>query len=177
MRAPPAPPPRAGTPPSRRKPGPWPLGAALARAGLRRGAVFLRGELGAGKTTLVRGFLRELGIGGTIRSPTYTLVEEYRAGGTDVRHYDLYRLGGPAELEYLGLRDHLLAGALCFFEWPERGAGALPEPVLEVHLAHGLDGATALPSTGRNVSCVGHDAEGRRLVDRLGLDLSLASSL
>ena len=112
------------------------LGAALARAGLREGAVHLAGDLGAGKTTFVRGFLRALGVAGPIRSPTFTLVEEYRAGATAVVHYDLYRLSDAEELEYLGIRDHLGSGALCFFEWPERGAGVLPAPVLDVRFDH-----------------------------------------
>ena len=153
------------------------LGAAFARAGLRRGAVFLRGELGTGKTTFVRGFLRELGTPGMIRSPTYTLVEEYRAGGLEVRHYDLYRLGSPEELEFLGLRDHLLAGSLCFFEWPERGIGMLPEPVLEVRLGHARDGARSAAATGRVVECVGRARDGVHVLDRLRQIPNLVSSL
>ena len=112
------------------------LGAALAGAGLRRGAVHLAGELGCGKTTLVRGFLRASGVTGTIRSPTFTMVEEYRIGTMVVAHYDLYRLADPAELELLGLRDHLAEGSLLFFEWPDRGAGMVPEPTLDIRLGH-----------------------------------------
>ena len=112
------------------------LGAALARSGLSRGAVYLIGELGTGKTTLVRGFLRAAGVTGTIRSPTFTLVEEYRIGAMTVGHYDLYRLSEPEELEFLGLRDHLAADSLCFFEWPERGAGVLPDPDVEIRFEY-----------------------------------------
>ena len=112
------------------------LGAALARSGLSRGAVHLIGELGTGKTTLVRGFLRAAGVTGTIRSPTFTLVEEYRIGTMTVGHYDLYRLSEPEELEFLGLRDHLAADSLCFFEWPERGAGVLPDPDVEIRFEY-----------------------------------------
>ena len=100
------------------------LGASLARAGLRRGAVHLAGDLGSGKTTLVRGFLRACGVTGPIRSPTFTMVEEYRAGSLLVAHYDLYRVADPEELDYLGLRDHLAVESLLFVEWPERGGPA-----------------------------------------------------
>ena len=105
------------------------FGARLARARPATQALrvlFLTGELGAGKTTLVRGFVRALGITGPVRSPTYTLVEPYTAGELTVIHADLYRLRDPAELEALGLRDWAVPGHLWLIEWPERGAGHLP---------------------------------------------------
>ena len=139
------------------------LGAALARAGLRRGAVYLAGELGTGKTTLVRGFLRAAGVNGTIRSPTFTLVEEYRIGAMTVNHYDLYRLSDPEELEFLGLRDHLAGDSLCFFEWPERGADLLPEPRLEIRLEHAAGGPQA---DIRRVRCTGSELGARELLER-----------
>lgn len=140
------------------------LGAALARAGLREGAVYLAGDLGAGKTTFVRGFLRALGVAGPIRSPTFTLVEEYRAGAAAVVHYDLYRLSDAEELEYLGVRDHLGSGALCLFEWPERGAGVLPAPVLDVRFDHPPgDGAR---TDGRRVWCGAHEPGARDALER-----------
>ena len=142
------------------------LGAALARAGLREGAVYLAGELGAGKTTLVRGFLRALGVIGAIRSPTFTLVEEYRIGAATVVHYDLYRLSDAEELEYLGLRDHVGTGSLCFFEWPERGSGVLPDPALEIHFAHAGGGLDASAGQARRVRCVGRDPAAREVLDR-----------
>lgn len=116
------------------------LAGPLAASG---GCVFLRGPLGAGKTTLVRGLLRALGHAGPVRSPTYTLIEPYRVGGIDVCHVDLYRLTDPLELETLGLRDHLLPAALTLIEWPERGHGVLPRPDLEVRLAVRGDGRAA----------------------------------
>lgn len=110
------------------------LGGALAT---RAGAViFLIGDLGAGKTTLVRGLLRSLGVTGAIRSPTYTLLEPYETASRHVLHIDLYRLLDPLELENLGLADFPPAETLWLVEWPERGAGLLPTPDLEIELLH-----------------------------------------
>ena len=112
------------------------VGAALGRAlSQRRGlVVFLRGGLGAGKTTLVRGWLRALGAAGPIRSPTYTLVEPYELQRCSVLHLDLYRLSGAAELEQLGLCDIPPEECLWLVEWPERGGGRLPSPALDLSL-------------------------------------------
>ena len=116
------------------------LGAALARAYLRSGAgnsvVYLRGELGAGKTTCVRRLLRELGVDGPIRSPTYTLVESYPLAFATCVHVDLYRLQGPGEVEELGLRDNFSGACLLLVEWPERGMPILPGPDLDVLLSY-----------------------------------------
>lgn len=107
--------------------------AGLLRA--RRGlVVFLYGDLGAGKTTLVRGWLRALGVAGPIRSPTYTLVEPYELGGYSLLHMDLYRLSDPGELEQLGVYDTPPESSTWLLEWPERGAGQLPLPDLSIHL-------------------------------------------
>jgi tRNA threonylcarbamoyladenosine biosynthesis protein TsaE len=108
-------------------------GARLARtrpADRQLAVLFLTGELGAGKTTLVRGYLRAQGVTATVRSPTYTLVELYRLAGFTVLHADLYRLQDPQELEALGLREWAQEGYQWLIEWPERGRGHLPPPDL-----------------------------------------------
>ncbi len=96
--------------------------------------VFVAGDLGAGKTTLVRGILRGLGHDGPVPSPTFTLLEPYRIGGVDVIHADLYRLKDPGELEMLGMRDYL-GTCLCLVEWPERAGGWLPAPDWRIDLS------------------------------------------
>ncbi len=115
------------------------LGAALARGTgqsmLGPLVVYLQGELGSGKTTLARGLLRGLGITGTVRSPTYTLLECYESKGQRVLHVDLYRLGDAADLAPLGLRDECVPGVLMLIEWPERAAHKLPPPDLRITLA------------------------------------------
>jgi len=106
--------------------------------------VYLSGDLGAGKTTLARGFTRECGFSGAVKSPTYTLIESHAGRAVTIVHLDLYRLREPAELESLGIRDLLLPAHVWLIEWPERGAGRLPPADLNIALSvepdrHGIE--------------------------------------
>lgn len=135
------------------------FGAALAAVCPPGCIVHLHGDLGAGKTTLVRGFLRGRGHDGPVRSPTYTLIEPYELADGAVYHLDLYRLGDPEELEYLGLRDLLGGEVTLLIEWPERGEGWLPPPDLVLDIAH--------LEKGRDVAVSGLSPLGREVCTRL----------
>lgn len=112
------------------------IGRLLARTAGRPGVVYLEGELGTGKTTLVRSLLRGLGYSGKVKSPTYTLVEPYALANLTVYHLDLYRLADPEELEWLGIRDLDNRVDLLLVEWPDHGAGLLPPADLVISIEH-----------------------------------------
>ena len=116
------------------------LGASLIAACESGGVITLSGNLGAGKTTLVRGALESLGVTSGVRSPTYTLIEYYELQPLSIAHLDLYRLADGEELEYLGYRDYLNSSTICLIEWPERALGYLDSVGLEVSIDYDGDG-------------------------------------
>jgi tRNA threonylcarbamoyladenosine biosynthesis protein TsaE len=121
--------------------------------------IYLHGDLGAGKTSFARALLGAVGVGERIKSPTYSLVESYRAHGRPAWHLDLYRIADPGELEWLGLDALSDPAALVLVEWPERGAGALPAADVIVHLAYA--------GTGRKARMEPRTERGARIVSRL----------
>src|SRR5882672_2797429 len=152
------------------------LGQALARALPPMGAaasagggvvLYLRGELGAGKTTCVRSLLRTLGVTGLVRSPTYTLVETYHLATLTCVHVDLYRLQSLTEVDELGLRDLTGPGSLLMVEWPERGGAALPPADVSVSLQYAGDARQARLGARTSV--------GTEWLQNLGHDSSLSS--
>lgn len=119
------------------------LGAAFA-AGARNGlACHLRGDLGSGKTTLVRGLIRALGSAERVKSPSYTLLEHYTFSRLNLYHFDFYRFSNPSEWVNSGFREHFGPDALCLVEWPERAGSNLPPPDLEVTLQVAGEGRRA----------------------------------
>lgn len=97
---------------------------------------YLQGDLGAGKTTFARALLRGLGYEGRVKSPTYGLLEHYQLEQLDVLHLDLYRIESTDEIGYLGIADLVGDRTLLLVEWPEHGAGALPEPDFVIRFDH-----------------------------------------
>ncbi len=135
------------------------FGARLARALPGPLCIYLRGPLGAGKTTLVRGALHALGHVGPVRSPTYTILETYSVPRGEVCHLDLYRLGSAQELEDIGARELFDGRHICFVEWPQRGAGWLPPADLDLDLD--------MAGSGRRVHARAHGAAGTHLLEAL----------
>jgi tRNA threonylcarbamoyladenosine biosynthesis protein TsaE len=144
--------------------------------------VFFEGDLGAGKTTLCRGILQAFGHHGAVKSPTYTLVESYvlesdtgEVKAAQAHHFDLYRLGDPEELEFIGIRDYLEPGNFCLVEWPNRGDGILPAPDLKVAISVTATVAAEeqrldegeIKTVGRNVRIVAETERGEFFLSHL----------
>lgn len=137
------------------------FGALLAKAVQPNLTIYLHGDLGAGKTTLVRGLLRGLGFEGKVKSPTYTLVEPYEvlinhAEQINLYHFDLYRFNDEEEWEAAGFRDYFNATSVCLIEWPEKAEHVLPTPDLEIVFSINADGRTLrlLANSSRGQQCM-----------------------
>lgn len=134
------------------------LGNDLAKIAPRDLLLFLQGELGAGKTTFVRGFLQGLGYQGSVKSPTYTLVESYALKTAQVHHFDLYRIKHLAELENIGFRDYFAGNAICLIEWPENAETLLPlaDVYCKINVPPNLVGreVSLSPGTERGKKCI-----------------------
>jgi len=135
------------------------FGAQLADALGGRGAVLISGDLGAGKTTLCRGLLRQMGHEGSVKSPTFTLVEPYEIEGVCVYHFDLYRLSHPDELDYVGIDEYFSNETLCLVEWPEKAEGSLP--------SHDLELSIDVTGEKRNIRIGSNSQHGTRICESL----------
>lgn len=122
--------------------------------------VSLKGDLGAGKTTLVRALLGAMGYSGKVKSPTYALVEPYEIEGREVFHFDLYRLSDPEELDFFGLDDYFTTDSVCLVEWAEKGEGMLPPADLEIELE--------FEGQGRRMTLMPLNAKGLAVLEQLG---------
>jgi len=135
------------------------LGAALAPHLVPGMVITLRGELGAGKTTLARGLLRALGHAGRVKSPTYALVEVYELSRLSLYHFDFYRFHDPSEWIEAGFRDIFNGRNVCLVEWPEKARGQLPPADLEI--------ALEIAEPGRTATLAAFSASGERLLAAL----------
>ncbi len=121
--------------------------------------IYLRGNLGAGKTTLVRALLHALGYTGRVKSPTYTLVERYEVAGLHLRHFDLYRFRDAEEWESSGFRDEFDGQNICLVEWPEQATGLLPPADISITLD--------ILQDGRELTLHAYTAAGQKCIDAL----------
>lgn len=143
--------------------------------------IFLEGTLGAGKTTLTRGILNAFGYSGAVKSPTYTLVENYDGLSRDdlsdnnpsakpsIYHFDLYRLGDPEELEYMGIRDYFSAQSICIVEWAERGQGVLPQPDMVISLSMATQVLDQQENVGRKITIASSTPLGQNTLQKCQL--------
>ena len=134
-------------------------GADFAKAAVSGLVVYCHGDLGAGKTTFVRGFLHALGHVGKVKSPTYTLVEPYHMAGYNIYHFDLYRFIDEEEWEAAGFRDYFNPSAICFVEWPEKAENILPKPDIDLYLEPN--------STGRILKLIANSTLGKKILQKM----------
>lgn len=135
------------------------LASQLAKLCQQATVIYLEGDLGAGKTTFSRGFIQGLGHQGRVKSPTYTLVEPYEIRPWRIFHFDLYRLGDPQELEFMGIREYFEADCLCLIEWPDKGAGHLASADLHISIEFIEDS--------RSLSIQANNHYGQKLLSKL----------
>lgn len=140
------------------------FGTAMAK-GIEPGLViYLHGDLGAGKTTFVRGLLQGLGYAGRVKSPTYTLMEPYDMPGRQsatLYHFDLYRFNDEEEWEAAGFRDHFNPESVCLIEWPEKAASILPVPDIALHFI--------IKPHGRSIHVSAQSARGVQCMQQMNL--------
>ena len=141
------------------------LGAKLAACCPVSSRIYLQGELGSGKTTLVRGFLRQLNYQGKVKSPTYTLIEPYLFADVEVYHFDLYRINDPLELETIGLRDYFDGNGICLIEWPERAADLLGDPDVMIYIS--MVTTNLGYGASRDISLQANTSSGKAILDQL----------
>ncbi len=142
------------------------VAAALAQSLPQHACVWLQGDLGAGKSSFARGFIRALGVIGTVRSPTYTLVERYPlADGRECLHLDLYRIGAGSEMDFLGLDEPDPLNSVWLIEWPERAMAAIPAP--DLHLSLEISGS------GRQLSLVAANGWARQWLEAAAESIEL----
>lgn len=140
------------------------FGSALGNAIIPNLTIYLHGDLGAGKTTLVRGLLHGLGFTGKVKSPTYALVEPYenlmtKSGTLNLYHFDLYRFNDEEEWEAAGFRDYFNTASVCLIEWPEKAEHILPIPDVDIYFK--------IKPSGRDVRIDGHTLAGQACVKNI----------
>ncbi len=135
------------------------LGAVMAKYVPSGSVVSLTGALGAGKTTLARGFIRALGHEGSVKSPTYNIVENYLLNQLSVYHFDWYRLQSPEELLDMGFEEYFNEQSICLIEWPEKGGDLLPAVLIHCDITH--------DESGRRISLDGSQPESVKIINEI----------